>query len=47
VRVVVNELCARSRGLQGKDLLLEGITMGNPAELAQLLESTEQVICLS
>ena len=46
VRVVVNELCARSRGVDGNELMLEGVTMGNPADLAQLLDQTEQVVCL-
>lgn len=46
VKVVVNELCARSRGVDGKDFMLEGITMGNPADLAQLLERSDQVLCL-
>lgn len=46
VRVVVNELCARSRGIDGKDLMLEGVALGNPADLAQLLENTDQVLCL-
>lgn len=46
VRVVVNELCARSRGLEGKELMLDGVTMGNPADLANLLNETNQVVCL-
>ena len=46
MKVVVNELCARSRGIDGKDLLLEGVGMGNPADLAQLLDNTDQVLCL-
>jgi sulfur relay (sulfurtransferase) complex TusBCD TusD component (DsrE family) len=46
VHVVVNELCARSRGVDGKDFLLEGITLGNPGDLAQLVERSDQVVCL-
>lgn len=46
MRVVANELCVRSRGIEGPELLLDGVTLGNPADLANLLESTDQVLCL-
>ena len=44
--VYISELCARSRGVDGAELLLEGVRLGTPAELAQMMMRCSQVVCL-
>jgi sulfur relay (sulfurtransferase) complex TusBCD TusD component (DsrE family) len=44
--VHISDLCARSRGVDSHELLLEGVHLGNPSELAQMLVRCSQVICL-
>lgn len=46
LRVVVSEMCARSRGIESHDHLLEGARMGNPADLAEMLAKCDKVVCL-
>ena len=45
-RVEASELCARSRGVDTRDLLLEGVRLGNPADLAKMLCQCDKVISL-
>ena len=46
VRVVASELCARSRGVDSNEVLVEGVRLGNLADLATMLSECDQVICL-
>lgn len=46
VRVVASELDARSRGVDSGEQLLEGVRLGNLADLATMLSECDQVLCL-
>jgi sulfur relay (sulfurtransferase) complex TusBCD TusD component (DsrE family) len=46
VRVWASELCARSRGIDNSELWLEGVRMGNSADLAELVARCDKVLCL-
>jgi sulfur relay (sulfurtransferase) complex TusBCD TusD component (DsrE family) len=46
VKVLASELCARSRGVDSREQLLEGVRLGNLADFAVILSECDQVLCL-
>ena len=45
-RVLASELCARTRGVDAREHLLEGIRLANPTDLCNLLDRCDQVVTL-